>query len=264
MKKQKAPKILLVDIETAPLISFTWGLFDQNIPLNMLKNDWHLLSFSAKWIDSNKVMYMDQRNENDITNDFKLLKGIWKLLDEADIIITQNGISFDIKKLNARFIINGMKPPSSFKQIDTLRLARKHFGFTSNKLEYLTNTLNKKHRKSGHKKFSGFELWKECLAGNIKAWKEMEKYNKLDVLSLEELYKKLIPWDSSVNFNLYHNGLYNQCKCGSRELVKYGFAYTNIGKFQRYQCKECGAETRDRENLLDKDKRSSLQSGTKR
>lgn len=264
MKKQKAPKILLVDIETAPITSYTWGLFDVTVPLNMVKNDWHLLSWSAKFLGSNKVMYMDQRNEKDISNDSKILKGIWKLLDQADIVIGQNSQSFDIKKLNARFIINKMKPPSSFKQIDTLRLARKHFGFTSNKLEYLTNTLNKKHKKSGHKKFSGFDLWKECLAGNIQAWKEMEKYNKLDVLSLEELYTTLIPWDSSVNFNLYHNGLYNQCKCGSRDLNKYGFAYTNVGKFQRYQCKDCGAETRDRTNLLEKDKRDSLQSGIKR
>lgn len=265
MKNNKnSPKILFIDIETAPLTSYTWSLFDVTIPLNMIKKDWHLLSYSAKWLGSKKVFYKDQRNSKNIEDDKHLLQEIWKLLDEADIVIGQNSKSFDIKKLNARFIMNGFKPPSSYKQIDTLRLAKKYFGFTSNKLEYLTKTLNKKHKKSTHKKFNGFELWKECLLGNKVAWKEMEHYNKLDVLSLEELYTKLIPWDSSINFDLYHNGLYNQCKCGSRNLKKYGFAFTNVGKFQRYQCVECGAETRSRDNLLDKDKRESLKSGTNR
>lgn len=258
MKKPKTPKVLFLDIETAPILAYTWALFDQNIGLNQIKDDWSILSWSAKWIDSKKVMYQDQRSEKNVHDDKDLLKDIWKLLDQADIVITQNGVRFDIKKLNARFILNGMKPPSSFKQIDTLKLAKKHFGFTSNKLEYLTKNINKKFKKSSHKKFNGFELWKECLLGNLQAWKEMEKYNKLDVLSLEELYTTLIPWDSSVNFDLYHNGLYNQCKCGSKNLKKYGFAYTNMGKFQRYQCIECGAETRSRDNLLDKDKRDSL------
>ena len=96
-----------------------------------------------------------------------------------------------------------MQPPSNFKQIDTLKLARKHFALTSNKLAYMTDKLCTKYKKLTHHKFEGFELWKECLDGNLKAWKEMEKYNKHDVLALEELYTKLIPWDSSVNFTLY-------------------------------------------------------------
>jgi hypothetical protein len=263
MKKSQI-KVLLIDIETAPILGFCWGLFDNNIALNQIHKDWHLLSFSAKFLGSNKIIYKDQRDAKNIEDDKDLLKDIWKLLDEADIVVGQNSKSFDIKKINARFVVNGFKPPSSFKQIDTLQLARKNFGFTSNKLEYLTNKLNKKYKKSAHKQFNGFELWKECLKGNLKAWKEMEKYNKLDVLSLEELYTKLVPWDSSVNFNLYHNGLINQCKCGSKNLKKYGFAYTTVGKYQRYQCSDCGAETRDRENLFDKDKLKSLQVGIKR
>lgn len=264
MKKHKGPKVLILDIETSPLLNFTWGLFDQNVALNQIHKDWNVLSWSAKWLNSKKVMYKDLRNKKDLTDDKDLLKGIWDLLDECDVVITQNGKSFDIKKLNARFVLHGMQPPSSFQHIDTVRLARKHFGFTSNKLEYLTNNLNKKHRKSKHKKFSGFELWKECLKNNIAAWKEMEHYNKLDVLSLEELYKKLAPWDTTINFNLYHNGLINQCNCGSKNLKKYGFAYTSTGKFQRIKCVDCGAETREKQSVFDKAKKDSLNVGTKR
>ena len=91
----------------------------------------------------------------------------------------------------------------------------------------------------------------------------MEKYNKFDVLSLEELYHILIPWDTSINFNLYHDREDNICKCGSSDLYKRGYAYTAVSKFQRYRCKECGAEVRGRVNLFSKSKRKSLKVGIK-
>lgn len=254
------PKILLLDIETAPILGHVWSIWEQNISLNMIKSDWHILSWAAKWLGepASKVMYMDQRKAKNIQDDKLILNGIWKLLDECDILITQNGISFDIKKLNARFIMNGMKPPSSFKHIDTKRIASKKFAFTSNKLEYMTDKLCTKYKKLKHKKFPGFELWSECLKGNLAAWKEMEVYNKYDILSLEELYVKLQPWDSSINFNVYSNEPSNKCACGSSDLIKNGFKYTSVGKYQRYVCNACGSEARSRENMLSKEKKASL------
>jgi len=254
------PKILIYDIETAPILASVWGLWDQNISLNMIKSDWHILAWAAKWLGDkpSKIMYMDQRKAKNVENDKVILQGIWKLLDEDDIVITQNGKSFDEKKLNARFILNGMKPPSSYKHIDTKRIASRKFAFTSNKLEYMTDKLCKKYKKSKHKKFAGFDLWKECLAGNQAAWKEMEQYNKYDVLSLEELYNKLQPWDNSINFNVYNDNPVNKCNCGSTDLVKNGFKYTSVGKYQRYVCNVCGSESRDRDNLLTKVKKASI------
>jgi Aeromonas phage DNA polymerase exonuclease subunit len=260
----QGPKVLLIDIETAPLLVHCWGLFDQNIGLNQVKSDWHLLSYSAKWLSDSpkKIIYEDQRNVSKIEDDSKLLNSVWKLLDEADVVVSQNGRRFDVKKLNARFVLSGMSPPSSFKQIDTLEIAKKYFSFTSNKLEYMSDKLCIKYKKQTKRKFAGFDLWKECLAGNLAAWKEMEKYNKYDVLALEELYEVLIPWDSSVNFNLYNDSNENKCKCGSSDFTKRGFFYTGVAKYQRYQCKKCGAETRDRKNLFSKAKGQSLKVAT--
>jgi len=256
----KKPKVLIFDIETAPIIAHVWGTWDQNISLNQIKSDWHILAWSAKWLGDppKNVMYMDQRSAKNIENDSRILKGIWKLLDEADIVITQNGKKFDVKKLNARFILNGFQPPSPYKHIDTLVIAKKFFSFTSNKLEYMTDKLCVKYKKLSQHKFSGFELWRQCLAGNISAWKEMEKYNKYDVFSLEELYKKLIPWDNSINFDLYSDGLDVTCKCGSTDFIKKGFHFTQSAKYQRYKCSKCGAAHRDNTNLFSKEKISSL------
>ena len=112
-------------------------------------------------------------------------------MDEADIIIGQNSDRFDLPRINSRFIEHGLGCPSKFETIDTYKMATNKFGFTSNKLEYMTKKLNKKYKKQSHDEFSGFKLWDECIKGNLKAWKSMEKYNKYDVLSLEELFLKL-------------------------------------------------------------------------
>lgn len=256
--EKTGPKVLLLDIETAPILAYVWGLWENNVALNQIANDWYVLSWSAKWLGSDQVMYRDQRNAKNIEDDSEILKVIWSLLDEADIVITQNGQSFDIKKLNARFIINGMKPPSSFKQFDTLVVAKKRFGFTSNKLEYMTSKLCPKSKKSDHAKFSGFELWKQCLLGNKEAWEEMEKYNKQDVLALEALYHKMQAWDNSINFSSYNDEVDERCNCGSTKFKKNGYHYTKKSKFQRYVCVDCGREYRDSSNLFSKDKKKSL------
>lgn len=257
-KNTVTPKILAIDIETSPLTVFTWGMFDQNINLNQIKEDWTVLSYCAKWVGSKEVFYEDTSKQKNVRDDSKLLKSVWKLIDECDIILSQNGKKFDMKKLNARFLINGMKPPSGYRHIDTLVLARKIFGLTSNKLEYMTGKLCTKYKKLSHKKFPGFELWSECLKGNKEAWLEMKKYNIHDVLSLEELYLKLRAWDQTVDFNLYSDSLQYKCNCGSTNTQKRGFEYTKVGKYQRYQCQDCGTWSRSKDNLMSKDKKKSL------
>jgi DNA polymerase elongation subunit (family B) len=259
-------KVLIFDIETAPILAHVWGLWENNVGLSQMIADWHVLSWSAKWLDAPdaETMYMDQRFSKKVEDDKAILEEIWDLLDEADVVITQNGKSFDQRKLNARFLSNKLGPPSSFKHIDTKLLAQKHFNLPSYKLEYMTEKFCVKYKKLKHKEFPGHDMWRECLIGNLKAWDEMEIYNKHDVLALEELYNVFAPWETSINFNLYHDREEHICKCGSKDHIKNGFYYTNMGKFQKFRCKVCNAETRDRHNLFSKEKKDSLKQGTVR
>jgi hypothetical protein len=254
------PKVLVIDIETKPILAHVWDIWDQNVSLGQIKKDWSILSFSAKWLGDppSKTIYKDLRGRKNVDDDTPILKKVWKLMDEADILLTQNGKKFDVKKLKARFILNKMKPPSKFKQIDTCEIARQEFGFTSNKLEYLTDKLCTKYKKLKHKKYPGFEMWKECISGNLDAWKCMEKYNRWDVLSLEELYYVLAPWSNKINFNLYREGNTEMCNCGSKDIQFRGYHYTEVGKFRKFCCKECGGWNRSSVNLLSKEKRASL------
>lgn len=252
------PRVLLLDIETSPIISYTWGLFEQNVGLEQIKEDWYVLSWAAKWQGESKVMYKDISLFSPLSRDKYILKGIWELLNEADIIVTQNGKRFDVKKLNARFLLAGMKPPSPYRHIDTLQLAKKNFAMTSNKLAYMSDRLCPKKAKSEHKEFPGFTLWKECLAGNKRAWAEMKKYNIQDVIALEAVYEALAPWGTGIKLDTYNDGPKQTCSCGGTKFQRRGFDFTQLGKFQRLQCQGCGAWSRDSENLLSAEKRKSI------
>ena len=239
------PNIITLDIETSPIIAYTWGLFKQNIGLSQIIRDWSVLSFSAKTLGDDEVRYMDVADQEDFYDDKNIMEAIWRELDDADIVITQNGLRFDHRKINARFITLGLPPPSPFKCIDTKVEAAKLAMFTSNKLEWLaaalTDTVKEKHSK-----FPGFELWTECLKGNREAWHEMRKYNPQDVFATEKLYLKLRPYIvGHPNVAVHDDDETPRCpNCGSEHVVQKGYRYTQVGKYARYRCGDCGAWSR--------------------
>lgn len=247
------PKILFIDIETSPIIAQVWGLFDQNIGLNQIQEDWRILSWAAKWSDSNAVLYDDCQGEK---SDERLIRGMHKLLLEADIIIGQNSDRFDIKKLNARFVKHDLGPVKPTRTYDTLKLAKKYFAFTSNKLEYMSHELNIKYKKLKHREFVGHELWSQCLKGNKAAWQCMEKYNKYDVLATEEVFWRLQPYAYEINVDSFHE--VNTCICGGTQFQKRGTITSKVAVRQRYQCKSCGKWSSTRENLLLKERRKTI------
>lgn len=250
----KGPKILFIDIELKPILAQVWALWDQNVGLNQIQEDWSILSYCAKWKGSDDIIYEDLEGSNDFEDDSKLLDSLWKLLNEADIIVGQNSKRFDVKKINSRLVLNGYPKPSTFRQIDTLLIAKAQFGFTSNKLQYMTDKLCTKYKKLDHGKFAGHLLWSECMKGNPEAWAEMRDYNINDVLSLEELYDILSSWDSTLpNFDVYVDEILDMSVWEED-----GFHYSNIGKYKRYRNKITGQQKRSRVNLLPKEKRDSM------
>lgn len=257
----KQPKILTLDVEIAPLDVHCWGLWDQNIGLNQINTEWSILSYSAKWMGDKKVLYKDTggKGVKKVRDDSELLKDLWKLLDEADIVVTQNGVSFDIKKINARMLMAKMKPYSPIKNIDTKLVAKKHFAFTSNKLEWMSQNLTNT-KKDAHKEFPGFELWTECLKDNSKAWKEMRTYNCKDTVATEELYLVMRPWISGhPNMGVYNDTETYQCpNCGSDKLQRRGVSVTQTGKYGRLHCQDCGSWSRSRKLENTNNKRKSI------
>ena len=253
-------KILVWDLETSPITSYTWATREQNVALNQIKEDWSVLAWSAKWYGdpASKTMYMDNSKAKNIRDDKALIVGLAKLLNQADIVITQNGDKFDIKKFNARAVIHGLPPVRHYRSTDTLKESRKVFSFTSHKLEYMSEKLNKKYKKLKHSEYPGFELWKAILEGDKRAWKVMKKYCIHDVLATEELYRTIQGWIKTQNLACYFDDADLRCVCGSTHLTKRGFVYTDSGKYQGYRCEDCLKRPHGKTNLLSTEKKRNL------
>jgi hypothetical protein len=208
-----------------------------------------------KWLGEDKIHYFETRTEDDS----ELVTKTIEFLDKADIVIAHNGKTFDVKKINAYAIMNNIKPPSPYRVIDTLVEAKKHFMFERNTLGYIADALECSP-KLEHATFQGFELWRECMRGNEEAWAEMKKYNIQDILTLEEVYLKMRPYiKSHPNVVTTANSLRHRCTaCGSYNLHQTGYSITNVSKFKRYKCEDCGSFSRGRKNMLEKEVRDKL------
>lgn len=225
-------KILLLDIETSPNTAHVWGLWKQNIGLNQLLDSSYVLCWSAKWYHDDEVIFDSVYHSSPV----KMLNHVHRLLEEADAIVHYNGTKFDIPTLNKEFLLNGMRPPAPYKQIDLLKVTRNQFKFPSNKLDYVAQALGvgTKHKHQGH------ELWIKCMNNDKDAWEVMENYNKQDVLLLEKVYKRLLPWiKDHANHSLYSNDLVCP-NCGRNHYHSRGFAYTKAAVYRRFQCLDCG------------------------
>lgn len=227
---------LLLDIETSPSLGWVWQKYETDVI--EFKKEWYILSFSVKWLGSNKTEVFTLADftdfEKDITSDKNLCKKLWEYLDQCAICVGHNLDKFDLRKINARFIANGIKPPSPYKTIDTLKIAKKYFSFNSNKLNDLGITLG-----LGKKiETGGFQLWKDCMDGDKKAFKRMATYNKNDVVLLEKVYLKLRPFATN-HPNTRTEGGCACDTCGSSNIQYRGFNYSKMGKSQRWQCLDC-------------------------
>lgn len=237
-RTSRKPRIAFFDIESAPNLSWVWGKWEQNALDTLIPG--YFLCFAWKWLGEKKIRTFALPDytgfKNDKENDKRLIKDLWKLLDEADIIIAHNGDRFDIKKSNARFISHGLKPPSPYKTIDTLKFARRNFAFDSNKLDDLGKMLGV-GKKLPH---TGFHLWRKCMEGDPKAWKKMRDYNAQDVNLLEKVYEKLKPWAAShPDLRVYEDK--TGCpSCLSEKVQKRGFRISLKRKRQSLCCQNCG------------------------
>lgn len=237
-------KLLLLDIETAPNKAYVWGLFDQNIASNQVEQSSYTLCWSAKWLGQSQTQQASLRTVRDgaasRAHMQAMLKPIHALLDEADVVVHYNGLKFDIPTLNKEFITHGFRPPSPYKQLDLLQVARRAFRFQSNKLSNVSSALG-----IGRKIKTDFSLWVACMNGDQKAWDRMLRYNAQDVRLLERLYRQLRPWiKAHPNFSA-HDGKFSCPKCGSGHVKKQGFKVQITRKYQQYQCQSCGGWFRD-------------------
>lgn len=244
-------RIVLFDVESAPNTCYTWGLHNQFIAVNQIKNPQRVMSWAAKVYGEKEMHYADETQRG---GHKAMVKKLHSFLSDAHGIVSYNGVGFDNKMINAEFVKYGLSRLAPTKQIDLLKVVKKNFRFPSNKLQYVSKALG-----IGQKvQHQGFDLWVGCMEGDPKCWKKLEEYNKGDVLLLERLYDKLQPWLSNGPSHSLMSEARVCPECGSKHLQERGYRYTKTGKYKRLQCIPLGHWSSERVSTVDKDKRQNI------
>lgn len=245
---KKLPKILIFDVEVSPMQAFVWKRFKENISLDQTISESYMLCWSAKWLFDAKVMGdaltpEEAKNEDDS----RIVKSLYDLICQSDIICAYNGKSFDIPYMNQRFLIYGFNPYPPVNIVDPYETAKTVFRFSSNKMDNIATQLGLQNKIK-----TDFDLWKGCVNGDAKCLSDMLKYNKQDVVVLEEIYLRILPWiKNHPNIANYLENKHACVKCGSENLtlIKDKHFYTPSGVYELYRCRDCGAIFRGKKNL---------------
>lgn len=237
--------VLLWDIERFPGLYYGWSQFDN--PFSQ-KEKSTMSVICYKWLGEEDVhtigLSKSQHNRNP-RNEEPIIKKMLKVMNQADILIGYNGDKFDWKKFNGAVIKYGLEPVKKPKLMDPLKMIKREASFDSHRLGEMCQEL-------------GVHMKVETERGLfIKAMYDWDKYKTLtdycahDVLALEDLFKRILPYSTPIVNAAGINKIDKACSnCGSEKLIKFGTYILNSGtESQRYRCKDCGStKTRDSAN----------------
>jgi hypothetical protein len=242
------PNILLLDIETAPMVVYSWTLFKPRLSHDNIVEDWFMLSWAGKWLHSSEVMSdVVTPKEAVRRNDRRICDSLYELMDKADVIIAHNAKKFDIRKINSRFLTHGIQCPSPYQVVDTLCESRRYFAHSSHRLDYLGRLLEREEKLE-----TNFQLWINCMAGDQEALTYMDTYCKQDILLLQKVYLHIRGWiKSHPNMALLVEAKETICPvCGSND-IEFCSDYVTVGSvFNGYRCNNCKGVSRGRKSKL--------------
>lgn len=231
-------RILVIDIELRPGVAYWWQPKVQWIAPHMVIDKPAMICFDAKWLGSPTHIFRSEweHGQDDMIAEAR------RLLDEAHIVIGYNSQGFDVKHLCREIIQARGAPPSSHFDVDLIKTARARFKFPYNSLNEVCRDLDLE-LKLEH---TGFDLWRDVMAGCPKAQRLMRKYNRTDVNCTEALYMRLRPWiKGHPNVNMFRTERLSGCPtCGSADVEENGWHYTQTRAYRQFACNDCGAPSR--------------------
>lgn len=245
----RKPRLLIWDLEVSKtqflIRNYGRKMYSKYLSSKDIVQERVILCAAWKYLDENKITVI-ANDPNDVFNDEKIIRKLHEHIVNADVLIAHNGDNFDIKEYNGRALKYGLPPTDrkTIKSVDTLKMARKYFRLDSNELSYLANYLSLPQKKLRAPD------WDLIHDGDKKEINYMIKYNKIDVVVLEEVYKKLRGWDQRhpdigiiANIRDTNNEPVPVCKtCLSYNTVKDGYAKNKqeTKRKKRFLCNACG------------------------
>lgn len=228
------PKILIFDIETSPLVGTAWVTYDANI-LEIIDKS-YILCISWQWLGEKKIHSMTAPYRKDKA----VCKKLASLINQADMLVYQNGDEFDLKVARTRMLDHKLKVIKPVASVDTLKKFREYFKFPSNKLDDVCRYLGIE----GKLKHPGYSMWRGCMDNKRASQKLMARYNRHDVKITAAMYEEIKPWilKHPNLVALRTQGTGKGCPtCESTNIAKWGLRPTAAGVQQRMLCRDCGA-----------------------
>lgn len=225
-------KILTIDIERLPGIAYVWDPKTKYVAPRNFKEWPSLLCFAARWYGDRTMVFESAWNDRE-----RMINKAWELYNEADVVVTYNGVRFDNKHLMSDWLEAGLNPPMPWKDLDLFQQVKK-FGFESKSLDSVTRRLGR----PGKPVFYDMDGAWACMDGDKEAQKEMEFYNESDVELTEWLHDRLLGWMPNAPFK----GTFGDDKacnqCGGKNLTlqvdkKYRAVVLD---YALYRCDDCG------------------------
>ena len=226
-------RILILDIETRPALVYSWGMHNQTFGPAQVVEWGGMLCFAAKWHGSPDMQFHAEWKGRD-----RMIRAAHRLLNEADAVVGWNSARFDVRWMQAEFQRAGLARTSPYANVDLMRSQKRDAFMLSNKLESRRLWLGEE----GKAETGGFGLWRAVLAGDKEARRQMEEYNRRDVLITEEEFDRMRAggWVRGLPNHAIDGG--HVCpSCGGGKLQARGFAHSKTRRYRRYQCKSCGA-----------------------
>lgn len=234
-KRLTERKIVTIDIERAAGLAH---IFDQKtsgfIPASRWVRQPRTLCFAARWYGG-KTEFHAAWDDYDA-----MIRRAWEIYDQADIVVTYNGIRFDNRVLKSDWAALSMTPPATWKNVDLYAVNRATFGYSSNSLAHLCQQLGLPG-KSGH--YDPF-MADACMAGDTKAQATMRRYNIGDVKITEQCYDALRPWIANHPHVTTDRDKATCNACGSDRLERAGTYLAQVMEYAQYRCSDCGALVR--------------------
>jgi DNA polymerase III epsilon subunit-like protein len=208
-----------------------------NIDYDNIVKERAIICAAWKWAGQKEVRAEAWDDQQD---DKAVLQAFLEEAHSADELVGHNGDKFDLPWIKTRCLFHGLQTFPRYKTIDTLQWARRNFYFNSNRLDYLGKYLG-----CGGKIKTEFGLWKDVVLSNDREkLAQMMRYNKRDVVRLEQVYDKLAGHVSPKS----HAGVmaghekWSCAYCGSEDaIVNKTRRVTAAGTVQKQMlCRGCG------------------------
>ena len=235
-KRQRQANIITLDIERLPGLARLWEPRTTYVPPanwvrwpSLLCVAWKRLGqrpveFASVWADGREGM----------------ARRIWDAVDAADVVITYNGVRFDLLHLRSEWIELGMPMPRPHKDMDLYREVRRTLGFESKSLAQVTKRLGVEGKHGAY----SMDDAEAATDGDVAAQQRMERYNKQDVRATEAAYMRMLGWLPGSTIPGDGSDELVCCQCGSTDLKPNGWYRAVVLDFALYRCQRCHANVR--------------------